>query len=60
MGKKFVPSQFQMILIYHDEKDGLFEIVQSIYDSNFKLTMAVHQKVLPAGKYIIMLAPNWN
>jgi hypothetical protein len=49
-----------MILIYHDEKDGLFEIVQSIYDSNFKLTMAVHQKVLPAGKYIIMLAPNWN
>ena len=31
-----------------------------MFDSHFKLTMPVHQKYLPAGKYIIAIAPRWH
>ena len=35
--------------------------MQSTFDSHYKLTLTVEKKkVLPAGNYIIMIAPQWN
>lgn len=43
-----------------EDSDTEYELVQSIYDSHYKLTLTVDKKVLPAGNYIIMIAPTWN
>lgn len=50
------------MLIYCNEDGGetSYELVQSIFDSHFKLTLTVSGKVLPAGKYIILVAPEWH
>ena len=60
--RKFYPSEFQIMLIYcgkGGESDSEFELVQSTFDSHFKLTLTVDKKVLPAGDYIILIAPQW-
>jgi len=59
--RKFYPSNFQIMLIYCSSANpGTFELVQSTFDCHYKLTLTVDRKILPAGEYIIMIAPEWN
>ena len=58
--KKFYPSNFQIMLIYCGDEPGQYELVQSTFDSHFKLTLTVDKKVLPPGDYMILIAPLWN
>lgn len=58
--RRFVPSNFAIMLIYCGQEPGQYELVQSTFDSHFKLTLTVDRKMLPAGNYIIMIAPQWN
>lgn len=48
------------MLIYCGETGDQYQLVQNMFDAHYKLTMTVQNKVLPAGKYIIMIAPLWN
>ena len=59
-GKRFHPSAFSLMLMYHNEDTGRTEIVASTFDNHFKLALTVHDKTLPMGTYIIMVAPQWH
>ena len=59
-GKRFHPSAFSVMLMYHNEDTGRTELVDSTFDSQFKLALSVHDKSLPMGTYIIMVAPQWH
>ena len=48
------------MLIYCGDEPGQYELVQSTFDSHFKLTITVDKKVLPPGDYMILIAPQWN
>ena len=48
------------MLIYCGDEPGQYELVQSTFDSHFKLTLTVDKKVLPPGDYMILIAPQWN
>ena len=49
------------MLIYCGEEDGLgAELIAHQFDSHFKLSMMVQGKILHAGRYIIMVAPEFN
>ena len=58
--RKFYPSNFSIMLIFCGDSDGHYELVQSTFDSHFKLALIVTDKILPAGSYIIMIAPEWH
>ena len=58
---KFIPSQFALMLIRVVNGDeNRFELIEHTFDSHLKLLLRSQDKTLPAGKYIIMVAPQWN
>ena len=60
--QKFYPSKFNIMLFYcTNESASRYELVDSIYDSNFKLTLVVSRdRILPPGKYIIKVSQVWH
>ena len=49
------------MLIYCGDEDGIgAELIANQFDSHFKLAMMVHGRILHAGRYIIMVAPEFN
>ena len=59
-GLKFVPSKFAMMLMYEDKEKKEFQLVESKFDSHFKLSMMFRGTTLKPGRYIIMVAPQWH
>ena len=59
---KFVPSKFAMKLIYikEDYETEEYELMESKFDSHFKLSMMYHGTTLLQGQYIIMITPMWH
>jgi len=58
--RKFYPSNFAIMLMYRGDGSEDYELMQSDFDAQFKLTLTVDSKILPIGNYIIMVAPEWN
>ena len=58
---KFTPSEFSLMLIRIIDGDAnKFELIEHNFDSHLKLQMRPMDKILKAGKYIIVAAPKWN
>ena len=49
-------------MLLYEQKLGSqkYELIQSTFDAQFKLNLMVDNKILPAGNYVIMIAPEWN
>ena len=49
-----------MLIRIIDGDQEKFELIEHTFDSHLKLLLRSQDKTLPAGKYIIVVAPQWN